>query len=97
MTIFDGMLLFIALLWVTAACVVKIDNKQHLNAIEYQPSTWALLFVALLLFETFVTLVIAGPLIFWIGASETLNTIIAAHLIGGSVVFMCKAATILFN
>lgn len=97
MTIFDGMLLFIVLLWVTAACVVKIDNEQHPNAIGYQPSTLALLFVALLLFETFVTLMIAGPLIFWSGASETLNTIIAAHLIGGSVVFMYKVATILFN
>jgi hypothetical protein len=97
MTVFDGMLLFIALLWVTAACIVKIDDKQHPNAIEYQPSTWALLFVALLLFETFVTLMIAGPLIFWLGASETLNTIIAAHLIGGSVVFVYKAATILFS
>lgn len=97
MTVFDGMLLFIVLLWVTAACVVKIDNDQHPNAIEYQPSTWALLFVALLLFETFVTLMIAGPLIFWLGAGETLNTIIAAHLIGGSVVFVYKAATILFR
>lgn len=97
MTVFDGMLLFIALLWVTAACIVKIDNEQHPNAIGYQPSTWALLFVALLLFETFVTLVIAGPLIFWFGASETLNTIIAAHLIGGSVVFVYKAAAILSN
>lgn len=97
MTVFDGMLLFIVLLWVTAACIVKIDDKQHPNAIEYQPSTWALLFVALLLFETFVTLMIAGPLIFWLGASETLNTIIAAHLIGGSVVLVYKAATILFS
>ena len=97
MTVFDGMLFFIVLLWITAACVVKIDDEQHPNSIEYQPSTWALLFVALLLFETFVTLVIAGPLIFWFGASETLNTIIVAHLIGGSVVFMYKAATILFN
>ena len=97
MTVFDGMLLFIALLWVTAACIVKIDDKLHPNAIEYQPSTLALLFVSLLLFETFVTLAIAGPLIFWFGAGETLNTIIAAHLIGGSVVFVHKAATILFN
>lgn len=97
MTVFDGMLFFIVLLWVAAACVVKIDNERHPDAIEYQPSYIALLFVAALLFETFVTLVIAGPLIFWLGASETLNTVIAAHLIGGSVIFAYKAAIILFN